>query len=481
MSLAVVLNKSNENTNFFDKDIWTFAEIGVATPITKSDYQVSFKGITQEWLKSATKKFIKLMALTRTYSVLLHYATSMKYFSYAIEQFGDSGTEADITRELAISYMSHLKSKGLSADTRKKRILNVKLFIEMAIREKWLNIPNGMIFYAEDIPKMPKSLPRFIPESVMTQLNHNIDKFEPTIMRLLLVLQECGMRISEIATLKRDCLISDSDGDYFLKTQQSKMNKEHSIPISQETYQVIMEQLRYVDDCYGRSCEWVFPMERVNRCGRRNSGASKPYKTKTIIAQLNNVAKIAHITGDNGQVFHFTTHMFRHTVGTRMINNGVPQHIVQRYLGHESPNMTSTYAHVMDSTMKREFAKFKGGMVDVAGNVVDEESVARDISQGADNVDAQWLKRHISAQALPNGLCAMPALQSCDKANACLTCGNFRTDARYLDQHKEQLERTCSILDTAKQNGWTRQIEMNEKLKQNLLNIIEPLEAQNDA
>lgn len=131
--------------------------------------------------------------------------------------------------------------------------------------------------------------------------------------------------------------------------------------------------------------------------------------------------------------------------------------------------------------MKREFAKFKGSMVDVTGNVVDEESIARDISQGANNVDAQWLKRHISAQALPNGLCAMPVVQSCDKANACLICGNFRTDARYLDQHKEQLERTCSILDAAKQNGWTRQIEMNEKLKQNLLNIIEPLEAQNDA
>ena len=130
--------------------------------------------------------------------------------------------------------------------------------------------------------------------------------------------------------------------------------------------------------------------------------------------------------------------------------------------------------------MKREFAKFKGSMVDVTGNVVDEESIARDISQCANNVDAQWLKRHISAQALPNGLCAMPVVQSCDKANACLTCGNFRTDVRYLDQHKEQLERTCSILDAAKQNGWTRQIEMNEKLKQNLLNIIEPLEAQND-
>jgi integrase len=33
-----------------------------------------------------------------------------------------------------------------------------------------------------------------------------------------------------------------------------------------------------------------------------------------------------------------------------MINNGVPQHIVQRYLGHESPQMTAVYAHIHDST-----------------------------------------------------------------------------------------------------------------------------------
>ncbi|WP_240047037.1 tyrosine-type recombinase/integrase, partial [Staphylococcus aureus] len=39
-------------------------------------------------------------------------------------------------------------------------------------------------------------------------------------------------------------------------------------------------------------------------------------------------------------------HAFRHTVGTRMINNGVPQHIVQKFLGHESPEMTARYAHI---------------------------------------------------------------------------------------------------------------------------------------
>lgn len=481
MALAIVVDNTKTKIDLFEKDVWKFEELGVETPITKSDYQLNFSRIEQHWLKITAKKFINLMALTRGHSALAYYVSSINYFSKTLKNHSRYNSVKDVSRELVLCYMTDLKKAGLSNATIKKHVLNIKLFIELATRESWINIENSNIIYSEDIPRVPKSLPRFIPESVMTQLNQHINLFEPSVMRLLLVLQECGMRISELLTLKWNCLIADNDGDYFLYTNQEKMNKEHTIPITVETYNVFKEQMEYVISIYGNSCEWLFPMELKSSSNKKNLRAGMPYKTRTIIEQINRVADKAKIIGDNGKIFHFTTHMFRHTVGTRMINNGVPQHIIQRYLGHETPTMTSTYAHIMDSTMKREFAKFKGVMVDVAGNIVDSESIARDISLGADNVDAQWLKRHISAQALPNGLCAMPVVQTCDKANACLTCGNFRTDSRYLDQHKEQLERTCSILDTAKQKGWTRQIEMNEKLKQNLIKIIEPLEAHNDA
>ncbi|MGP8207417.1 MAG: tyrosine-type recombinase/integrase [Acidimicrobiales bacterium] len=33
------------------------------------------------------------------------------------------------------------------------------------------------------------------------------------------------------------------------------------------------------------------------------------------------------------------------TYGTRLINSGVPQHVVQKLLGHASPNMTGHYAN----------------------------------------------------------------------------------------------------------------------------------------
>lgn len=162
-----------------------------------------------------------------------------------------------------------------------------------------------------------------------------------------------------------------------------------------------------------------------------------------------------------------------------MINNGVPQHIVQRYLGHETPTMTSTYAHIMDETLKKEFAAFQGKMVDINGKIYEPEDIATTLVEGSDpdDIDAQWLKKNIAVQSLPNGLCSLPVVQgSCPHANACLSCPNFRTDHRYLPQHRDQLAKTEKIIATCKANGWQRQLEMNESVKSSLVKIIEPLE-----
>ena len=64
--------------------------------------------------------------------------------------------------------------------------------------------------------------------------------------------------------------------------------------------------------------------------------------------------------------------------------------------------MTAVYAHIYDQTMKEEFAKFKNKMVDVTGKVVGVETVALDLAEGLDlnDIDQQWLKKNIIAQAL---------------------------------------------------------------------------------
>jgi len=93
----------------------------------------------------------------------------------------------------------------------------------------------------------------------------------------------------------------------------------------------------------------------------------------TVGKELNKLAAKHHIKGVDEKIWCIQPHQFRHTVGTRMINTGVPVHIVQRYLKHTSPEMTMNYAHLHNSTMKAEFAKFQGKMVDITGQIIDEK------------------------------------------------------------------------------------------------------------
>jgi hypothetical protein len=48
---------------------------------------------------------------------------------------------------------------------------------------------------------------------------------------------------------------------------------------------------------------------------------------------------------------------------------------------------------------------------------------------------------------LPNGYCLLPPLQSCDKGNACLTCGVFVTDTSHLNTLNQQLTQTTALIE----------------------------------
>jgi integrase/recombinase XerD len=56
----------------------------------------------------------------------------------------------------------------------------------------------------------------------------------------------------------------------------------------------------------------------------------------------------------------------------------------------------------------------------------------------------------------------------------------IRTTIEFLDQHKQQLERTNQVLAVAQTNNWERQIQVNQDVKTSLEKIITTLEADLD-
>ena len=114
--------------------------------------------------------------------------------------------------------------------------------------------------------------------------------------------------------LEKGCLLEDKDGDFFLKYYQWKMKKEHIVPISKEVALLIKVREDKVSEEFPDS-EYLFP---------RKDGS--PLKQETFRGELNKLAYEQNIVDKSGEIYRFHAHAFRHTVGTRMINNGMPQH-----------------------------------------------------------------------------------------------------------------------------------------------------------
>jgi hypothetical protein len=78
-------------------------------------------------------------------------------------------------------------------------------------------------------------------------------------------------------------------------------------------------------------------------------------------------------------------------------------------------------------------------------------------------------------QTLPNGYCGRPLQQACPHPNACLSCDDFLTDANFLVQHEDQLQRTKEMVRLAEQAGQQRVVDMNMPIIATLDNLIAQL------
>src|SRR6266852_2013821 len=175
---------------------------------------------------------------------------------------------------------------------------------------------------------------------------------------------------------------------------------------------------------------YLFLAWQANTAGQRN------YRANTLNGLLTQLAAALQVTDATGTVADFQrTHRMRHTKATDLLNAGVPLHVVQRYMGHLSPEMTMHYAKTLAETHEREFLRFAKLGRDARPLEMDP----------ADVYELVQLDRHTD-RILPNGVCLLPPPKRCDRGNACLTCDHFATDARHLCELRSRLAGTEELI-----------------------------------
>ena len=176
------------------------------------------------------------------------------------------------------------------------------------------------------------------------------------------------------------------------------------------------------------------------------------------------------IRDEYGRPARFTPHQWRHTLGTRLINKDVPQEVIRKILDHDSHAMTAHYARLNDTTVRRHWEAAR--KVNIQGQTVT-------LDPDGPLADAAWAKQRLSrtTQALPNGFCGLPLVQTCPHANSCLTCPLFVTTVEFLPQHRAHRQQALQIITAAEARGQARMAEMNRQVADSLENIITTLES----
>lgn len=492
VSASNVLPENITAEQMYEMDYWDMRVLGIKQNTANRHYTINFTNISQSWLKDTLKNWIKYRSTIDAMSTLSEKMVSLRAFSNFLELRYPQLEPIHLNRNVVLDYLSHLMELKLGTSGRHRKISCLRQFLEHSVRFNYLNIPREPLIFDEDYPQKPKRLPRYIPKEVLEQIDCNLDALPKPIARMLIVIRESGMRVSELCNLKFDCIRQDAQGTWWLDYYRFKQKDEHTVPIRPEIAAVIQEQQQYIREnlgnlfhklfCQTEGCTWFqnkIPKKDLNKRELDYfSPLPKEISPNTFRGYLYKLAVDKNIRDASGQIFPIQkVHQFRHTKATDMINNGVPIEQIKRYLGHTSFSMTMVYAHIHDRTLKQQVEKYWNGgkVVNIAGELVKSHHPE------LETVDMQWFKKSVLAQALPNGYCGRPVLKGpCPHANACLTCSDFRTTREFLGIHKEELEKTEKLIQKATANGWKRQIEMNEQVKKNLEEIIKGLERDND-
>ncbi|PEJ97360.1 tyrosine-type recombinase/integrase [Bacillus wiedmannii] len=341
----------------------------------------------------------------------------------------------------------------------------------------------------EDKPKLrKKSIDQidYIPDSVLEQLFTHINDLHKDVQPVVWVAFKTGLRISDVLGLTNDCLVK-LNGQYSIETDIEKTYvKGHRIPIDVELANilaVLIDKSEELSHQENNPEGYIFVRYRGQRKG-------KPYLQVWIRNQLNILAKQKNITDENGNLFHFKTHQFRHTYAVKMLNGGADILTVQELLAHASPEMTLRYAKLLDDTKRKAFESvIKQGVFsfDLNGEV-QEIKAGEDIP--TDILDALWQDHKLNAMDNPYGTCHARLNGNCPHMEAppCLTCGDNQTPCKdlavgfsELDQQKYELhvKTATKAIEIAKQRGREDIAEKNEKNLLRYLNILNTLQEGN--
>lgn len=452
----------------YEKDIWDVRKIpGAKFTQNTSGYLLSFKEIPIQF-RVLVKRYIKYRL---TYIGRGHCWKELMALRLFLCFINDKHPEWKclklLSRDDIENYLVWYKKYTQGwVRNHVEYMICLRTFLEYIQRFEYPEAPIksvAILIWKEDIPRKTKRNEediKYIPEGVIQQLEDNLEKLEPEYIPIVVLLRASGWRASDVLNLRYDtCLDRTTQGWWLCGDIVKTKVLDHRIPITDEVAAIVLavaETVRGKSTPDNNPQKLLFPTLDGKRKGF-------PISASNIVNALNRLAKRYNIVDDQGQIFHFGNHAFRHTKAIELINNGMNLVHVQKWMAHASPEMTLVYAKILDTTMRKSWVEAtKNGIfrIDSTGKPIKIDSSN---IQNEDLIEWEYIRSNLDAVRVPLGYCFKSSKLECKhQINPCLTCRNFCTTPSEIPEFEMEIMETKEQIKRGKAQGRKMWVEKNQ-------------------
>lgn len=335
------LDNGQEET---DKDIWDLGklDIDIRADLTRPCRTINFTKILQPDIRQETKKAIFFHLKTEALGCVQKEMTAMRRLSkYLSEKYPEIESCADLDRMIFEEYLIYLKTEDTGAKQFRAELTRLRAIIE-TIGSMYQYPQLKSIILNRDIPPTYKAEFKTYSDEELKRLNAFLVKADEQTARLMVIHQMLGTRISDTLTLSVNCL-SEKDGTTIIRIKQMKTHT-YEKPISQELATLIRKSIQYTKERFGET-EYIFVSE---------NNPSRPLQYGTLQARVIQLIYKEDIRDDDGNLFGFGTHMYRHYYGVKLTEMHLDDWTIARLLGHSSVKNVKYYRKMSNQLLADE-------------------------------------------------------------------------------------------------------------------------------
>ena len=222
------------------------------------------------------------------------------------------------------SYITNLRKKNLKISSINRKISTLKNFLKFLQTEKIIEKIDFQEFESfSNLKKIPKAISKLQMEQIFINLYNSKQTNKELYILVLKLIYLSGLRISEALNLKWSD-INHQDNSIYIYGKGSKERKVYII-------KDFLELLKNL----GKKNQFVFVLN------------NKKISTRSVNKFLENCHNDSIIKDK------LSSHVFRHSFATTMLDNNADIRHIQKLLGHSSISTTEIYTKVAKSMKKR--------------------------------------------------------------------------------------------------------------------------------